>query len=118
MATFISDSTAAPTAAPVLRGLSPSPRISRIIAVALLALLAILLFASVRQESQTFDESTHLYAGFEYWKHGDFGVNPEHPPLAKMLAALPLLSMGLKEPPPFFFPYFKASDFIGGSRFL
>ena len=32
-------------------------------------------------------------------KTGDFGLNPEHPPLVKMLAALPLLSMDLKVPP-------------------
>ncbi len=39
----------------------------------LLALLAVLLVAFVRQESQTFDESVHLFAGLQYWKHGDFG---------------------------------------------
>jgi 4-amino-4-deoxy-L-arabinose transferase-like glycosyltransferase len=100
------------------RGLNPSPRASRLIAAALLILLATLLFNSVRQESQTFDESTHLYAGFEYWKHADFGVNPEHPPLAKMLAALPLLSLGLKEPPHFPVPFFKMEDFTNGARFL
>jgi hypothetical protein len=100
------------------RGLTPSPLTSRLIAAALLALLAVLLFTSVRQESQTFDESTHLYAGFEYWKHADYGVNPEHPPLAKMVAALPLLSMGLKEPPHFPVPYFKMADFFNGAKFL
>ncbi len=118
MATFMSASSASPADTPGLRTLSPSQRTSRVVAVALLTLLAVLLFTSVRQESQTFDESTHLYAGFEYLKHADFGVNPEHPPLAKMLAALPLLSMGLKEPQPFPFPYFKANDFMDGARFL
>ena len=28
-------------------------------------------------------------------KHGDFGLNPEHPPLIKFLGALPLLHMRL-----------------------
>jgi hypothetical protein len=32
------------------------------------------------------------------WKHGDFGLNPEHPPLVKMVAAIPLLNMDLKVP--------------------
>ena len=89
-----------------------------LMAVVLLAILALLLFTSVRQQSQTFDESTHLFAGFEYWKHADFGRNPEHPPLVKMLAALPLLSMGLREPPAFPFPYFKAQDYVNGVQLL
>jgi 4-amino-4-deoxy-L-arabinose transferase-like glycosyltransferase len=93
-------------------------RIINLMAVALLAILALLLFTSVRQESQTFDESTHLFAGFEYWKHGDFGRNPEHPPLVKLLAALPLLSRGLREPPAFPFPYFKAQDYVNGVQLL
>jgi hypothetical protein len=93
-------------------------RTANLIAAALLTLLATLLIASVSQESQTFDESIHIYAGFEYLKHGDFGENPEHPPLAKMLAAVPLLSMGLKEPPYFPAPFFKIENFINGSKFL
>ncbi len=80
--------------------------------------MAILLVTSVRQQSQTFDESTHLFAGFEYWKHGDFGRNPEHPPFVKLLASLPLLPLGLHEPPPFPFPYFKAQDIFNASQLL
>jgi hypothetical protein len=57
----------------------------------LLALLALELFLSAKRLSQTFDEGDHLLAGYRYWTCGDFGVNPEHPPLAKLLAALPLL---------------------------
>jgi hypothetical protein len=41
--------------------------------------------------SQTADESTHLYAGYRYWKCGDFGYGSEHPPLPKLVAAFPLL---------------------------
>jgi hypothetical protein len=80
--------------------------------------MAILLVTSVRQQSQTFDESTHLFAGFEYWKHADFGRNPEHPPLVKLLASLPLLPMGLHEPPAIPVPFFKAQDFINGTQLL
>ena len=50
-----------------------SPRLVRLLVVVLLVVLAVLLFASVRQESQVFDEGMHLVAGFEYWKRGDFG---------------------------------------------
>ena len=47
-------------------------------------------------EAQTFDEAVHLTAGYSYWKTGDFRLNQEHPPFAKLLAALPLLTMGLR----------------------
>src|SRR5271154_5608400 len=98
--------------------LRPSPLVTRLVVVALLTTLAILLFASVRQESQVFDEADHLFAGFEYWKHGDFGRNPEHPPLAKLVASAPVLNMGLKEPAPVRAPFFKAQDIINGTQLL
>jgi Dolichyl-phosphate-mannose-protein mannosyltransferase len=41
--------------------------------------------------SATTDEPVHLAAGYSYWKTHDFRINPEHPPLAKLIAALPLL---------------------------
>jgi len=53
-------------------------------------LLAQMLF-SVRQMSQHADEATHLYAGYRALKCGDYTFGREHPPLAKMLAATPLL---------------------------
>jgi hypothetical protein len=95
-----------------------TPTFTRLIAAALLAILAILLITSAREESQTFDESTHLFAGFEYWKHADFGRNPEHPPFIKLLASIPLLSMGLKEPPSLPIPFFKAQDLFNGVQLL
>jgi hypothetical protein len=54
-------------------------------------IIAIQLLASVHQLSQTADESTHLYAGYREWKCGDFGVSPEHPPLARLLGAIPFV---------------------------
>ena len=41
--------------------------------------------------SATTDEPVHLAAGYSYWQTRDFRLNPEHPPLAKLIAALPLL---------------------------
>src|SRR5262249_38682503 len=38
----------------------------------------------------TFDEGAHLAAGYSYLMTGDFRLNPEHPPLLKMLWAAPL----------------------------
>src|SRR5829696_9119136 len=39
----------------------------------------------------TFDEPVHLAAGYSYWTTGSFRLNPEHPPLLKLLWAVPLL---------------------------
>jgi hypothetical protein len=40
--------------------------------------------------SQTSDEAVHLVAGYSYLATRDFRLNPEHPPLIKELAALPV----------------------------
>jgi 4-amino-4-deoxy-L-arabinose transferase-like glycosyltransferase len=65
-------------------------------AVLLLAVLAGELALSARQQSQTFDEACHIFAGYRSWKNFDFGINPEHPPLVKLVATLPLLGMPLQ----------------------
>ena len=52
---------------------------------ALLLILAAELAFSARRESQTVDEGIHIYAGYRHWC-GDYGINPEHPPLAKLVA--------------------------------
>jgi 4-amino-4-deoxy-L-arabinose transferase-like glycosyltransferase len=44
----------------------------------------------IRANSQTVDEATHLAAGYSYLVTGDFRLDSEHPPLIKMLQALPL----------------------------
>ena len=41
--------------------------------------------------SSTTDEGVHLAAGYSYWQTHDFRMNPEHPPLAKLIGAAPLL---------------------------
>src|SRR5688572_5302454 len=45
----------------------------------------------MRTKSATFDEPVHLAAGYTYLTLGDFRMNPEHPPLIKILSAAPLL---------------------------
>ena len=45
------------------------------------------------EDRVTTDEPTHLFAGYTYLTTRDFRLNPEHPPLLKELAALPLLLM-------------------------
>lgn len=83
----------------------------------LLAILLIELALAIRTESITWDEDDHLYAGYMSWKTGDFGLNPEHPPMVKMLAALPILNMPLRMPA-LQNREFKHEAFLGGKEFL
>jgi 4-amino-4-deoxy-L-arabinose transferase-like glycosyltransferase len=53
----------------------------------------------VHRESLTYDEDDHMFAGYMMWKTGDYGLNPEHPPLVKLLATAPLLGEDLWVPP-------------------
>ena len=48
--------------------------------------------------SATTDEPLHLLAGERYLQCGDFAFNPEHPPLLKEMAALPLAGMDVRMP--------------------
>ncbi|MGH9880062.1 MAG: phospholipid carrier-dependent glycosyltransferase, partial [Pyrinomonadaceae bacterium] len=88
--------------------------------VCLLIILGLQLVLSVRRESQTWDEANHIFAGYRSWTHADFGLNPEHPPMLKLLATVPLISP-LKSPlktPKLEDRYFKEDAFLGGKDFL
>ena len=52
-------------------------------------------FLSLPTQSMTMDEINHFSAGYSYWKTNDFRLNPEHPPLIKLISALPLLPLPL-----------------------
>jgi hypothetical protein len=84
---------------------------------ALLAVLFLQLAFSVHRNSITWDEDDHIYAGYMSWKHADFGLNPEHPPLVKLIAATPLLNMPLTLPV-LQDRFFKLEAFLGGKDFL
>ena len=58
---------------------------------ALLALMVVLAGGAALRESATIDEVSHIGAGVSYLQKLDLRMNPEHPPLPKMLAALPLI---------------------------
>ncbi len=64
----------------------------------LLVVLAVEVVSTIRQQSLTWDEGDHIFAGYESWKTGDFGLNPEHPPMVKLLATIPLLHLPLRVP--------------------
>ncbi|MGB6302578.1 MAG: glycosyltransferase family 39 protein, partial [Acidobacteriaceae bacterium] len=61
----------------------------------LLALMALLADGAARRESVTFDEVAHIGAGVSYLQKQDMRMNEEHPPLAKVLAAVPLVLRGV-----------------------
>ncbi len=57
----------------------------------LLAALFLQEVLSMRLLTASSDEAEHLSAGYSYLETGDFRLNPQHPPLIKTLAAVPLL---------------------------
>jgi Dolichyl-phosphate-mannose-protein mannosyltransferase len=83
----------------------------------LLILIGVQLFFSVRRESQTWDEGNHIFTGYRTWTHADFGLNPEHPPLVKLLTTVPLLWSQPKRPA-LEERFFKEDAFLRGKEFL
>ena len=73
---------------------------------------------SIRQQSLSWDEGDHIFAGYMSWKKADFGINPEHPPLVKALAAIPLLPMHLKVPDRKGLGSFKDEAYFDGRDFI
>ncbi len=68
-----------------------SNRSVNIIAALLLIFVFFITLFSMKGDSVTMDEVAHLPAGFSYLTQKDMRLNPEHPPLIKDLAAIPLL---------------------------
>lgn len=93
-------------------------RLWLVVAVALLlAVMGTELALSVSRQSQTFDEACHVFAGYRYWKNFDFGFNPEHPPLVKLVAAMPILGLPLRAPS-FANDHFRVLEYGAGRDFL
>ena len=65
----------------------------------LLLVMAINLLTVVARKSITIDETQAIPAGYYYLKAGAFQLDNDHPPLPKMLSALPLLFLSLQAPP-------------------
>lgn len=87
-----------PEAASGPPGVDPWEARSVPLALSLLALLLLQGLIFIGESSQTSDEAAHLAAGYSYLTTGDFRLNPEHPPLIKEWAALPLLPLELAFP--------------------
>lgn len=60
-------------------------------ALLLLTIFLVLAASSMRINSATSDEVAHIPSGYTYWKYFDYKINPEHPPLIKLWATIPLL---------------------------
>ena len=84
----------APEAGPGL--LPPAARLP--VAAALFALAAALAVSALLGDSLTFDEAIHLPAGAIQWRTGDVRLAPDHPPLARLWAALPSLLAPVRLP--------------------
>jgi hypothetical protein len=72
----------------------------------ILAIMSGLMFFSSKGDSNIVDEIAHIPSGYSYITRGDYRLNPEHPPLIKDLAAVPLLFTGAKFP----YAYWEANN--------
>lgn len=87
----------------------------------LLALLMVIFFVTSlivsRQESTTMDEKAHIPASYSYVRYQDMRINPEHPPLLKDLAGLPLLALNPEPVMPKEDPLWENGDWLDTSKF-
>jgi hypothetical protein len=72
----------------------PSSLYTKLLVVALLVFMGLLSGGAARRESVTIDEIAHIGAGVSYLQKLDMRMNLEHPPLSKVLAAMPLVVRG------------------------
>jgi len=89
-----------------------SNRSTNIIAAFLLILMFLIAVFSLKGDTRTSDEVPHIAAGYSYLTQQRYWLNPEHPPLVKDLAAIPLLFFNLN------FPKDKLQEDITGWDFL
>jgi len=75
-----------------------SRKISYLFLILILAISFWLMLSVSLQESATMDELAHIPAGYSYLRYLDYRLNPEHPPLVKVLAAVPLIFRNLNFP--------------------
>jgi hypothetical protein len=65
----------------------------------LITISGVLAVRSAMEETQTWDEGIHISAGYAYLTRGDYSWNMEHPPLVKLMSAIPLRFLGLEARP-------------------
>lgn len=62
-----------------------------ILITAILGITAAVSVINADRDTLIYDESAHIAAGYSYLTQHDMRLNPEHPPLLKNIAAIPLL---------------------------
>ncbi len=76
---------------------------------------------TIIKNSQTYDEAVHLAAGYSYLKTGKLDMNIyDHPPIAKIIAALPLMFLKLEFIPKShpWYPNMHANQYRLGDYFI
>ncbi len=68
------------------------------IVLTIIAISGVLMLNAAISDSAIVDEVAHISAGYSYLKFLDYRLNPEHPPLVKILAAIPLLFQPINFP--------------------
>jgi len=66
------------------------------IIVVIMTFFTVVSVLNAKNDAVTFDEIAHIPAAYSYVTEHDTRLNPEHPPLIKDLAGLPLLFLNLK----------------------
>ena len=72
-----------------------TPQLSGLVAACLLGAMGLIMLGSAWEDALTMDEPIHLTAGYTYLRFRAARLNPEHSPLLKLCAALPLLPLPL-----------------------
>ena len=85
----------------------------RLLVPLILAIVFAVPVLTMREKSATFDEVSHLPAGYSYLVRHSIQYNLQHPPLIKEICAIPLLFMKVELPPG---PHLNEWDF--GKDFL
>lgn len=80
--------------------LSPSKLLPIAALISFIGVFSFISIGAIARLSPTVDEPVHLLSGYAALKWSDYRANPEHPPLAKLWAALPLLAFDIKDPRP------------------
>ncbi|MFH1747922.1 MAG: glycosyltransferase family 39 protein [Planctomycetota bacterium] len=84
----------------------------------LLGAAGTLAVTSMLGDSITYDETSHLTAGMSYLKTGDYRLAPDHPPLAKLWAAWPLLLTDQTWVPDYDYGWQNADVYLAGRAWL
>ncbi|MBI3665983.1 MAG: glycosyltransferase family 39 protein [Acidobacteria bacterium] len=68
-----------------------------VVLAALILIFCVRSYSTFRVFNDTADEAVHIACGLEVWQHGRYTIEAQHPPLARMVMALPAFLAGLRE---------------------